>query len=238
MLNLPANSEIFMTADGSPTLSYRRLDGYAEKMHHSAGALSESLFIYLEALKLASVPHVLSVGLGLAYNEMLTAAHMIQKQIVDYKIWSFESLPELRDGFRNWLMGDDLGELATTLTEVERQTSLHFQLTPGDIRAELCAALAEGRLELRQAFPEDSAGVQAHVVFYDAYSRKMNAELWEEPQLVKTFTEVLSETCVLATYAATGSLNRALKQLGFRLINKTGFQGKRESTLAIRESIR
>lgn len=47
MLNLPPNSEIVYTADGSPTLSFSREDGYREKMHHAGGALVKAFIFTL-----------------------------------------------------------------------------------------------------------------------------------------------------------------------------------------------
>lgn len=237
-MSLPSQTEIFVTADGSPTLSYKREDGYAEKMHHSGGAFSESVYIYLEALKLnpsPSRPRVFSVGLGLAYNEMLAVGWFTQQQITDFEVWSFESVAALRDGFRLWLEGDDQGPLAETYNLIEERTARHFELKPGAVREALKAALKSSRLHLQNSFPDDRPEARANVIFYDAYSRKMNAELWDERILTESLEPVLEERCILATYAATGSLNRALKHLGFRLIEKAGFQGKRESTLAIRD---
>jgi tRNA U34 5-methylaminomethyl-2-thiouridine-forming methyltransferase MnmC len=52
--------------------------------------------------------------------------------------------------------------------------------------------------------------------------------------LVEQLGRILAPQAVLATYAATGTMNRALRTLGFKILEKPGFQGKRESTLAVR----
>ena len=69
---------IVTTADGSPSLSIEDSSGYVEKMHHAAGAMSESIYIYGEAVQKVLDRRwplrVLSVGLGLGYNELITAA--------------------------------------------------------------------------------------------------------------------------------------------------------------------
>ncbi len=239
MDQLPANTEIFYTADGSPTLSFARPDGYKEKMHHSAGAVGESIFIYLDALRAqmrlqAESARVLSIGLGLGYNELLSLAEFKKAGVTDFKIWSFEALEPLRSGFAGWAAGSLSGEFKGVLDQVAAATAKAMELPIEDLRAIAKTSLTDGRLELRGPFPEDASGVQANVVFYDAYSRKMDPGLWEEDGLVNTFSRVLTPDCVLTTYAATGSLNRALKRLGFRPSAKTGFMGKRESTLAFR----
>lgn len=239
MTSFPQNTEIFYTQDGSPTLSFTRGDGYKEKMHHSGGALAESLFIYHEALKAVCQaglePRVLSVGLGLGYNELLTMAdRYAARELLAFKIWSFEPIPELREGFREWALGEDDGGVARVLTEVCAKVAAHFALPPGELRAFASKCVRAGRLELRGAFPNDADGVLANTVYYDAYSRKMDEHLWDEQMLFATFGKILAPDCILATYARTGNLNRSLHRLGFRPSGKTGFMGKRESTMAFR----
>lgn len=238
MWNLPSQTEIFVTSDGSPTLCFKRADGYAEKMHHSGGALSESLYIYhhalLEGLHLGA-PRVLSVGLGLGYNELIAAGEFLRRGTTDFRLWSFETVPALREGFLAWTAGETEGDLLPILDDVALQVAAHFAVEASQLRAWLQNARENGFWEMRTTFPEDLEGVQANVVFYDAYSRKMDPELWDEEALVQALDRHLEPRAVLATYAATGALNRTLRRLGFRPIPKAGFMGKRESTLAIRD---
>lgn len=240
MIELPANSEIFYTQDGSPTLSLRRDDGYVEKMHHSGGALSESLYIYRSALDEAITRgweiRVLSLGLGLAYNEIISICELRKREVAAFHIHSFETVPELRDGFKAWVGGATGGKLAFVFDQVLKQVAKAQEVPAALLRTWLKEALSSGFLELRGAFPEDSDGIsEITVCYYDAFSKKMNPELWVEDMLKNQLDRLLARTCVLTTYAATGALNRSLKHLGFRLLEKTGFSGKRESTLALRD---
>jgi tRNA U34 5-methylaminomethyl-2-thiouridine-forming methyltransferase MnmC len=238
MTNLPPNTEIYYTADGSPTLSFARTDGYREKMHHAGGAISESVYIYLEALRtqlsLKQPSQVLSVGLGLGYNELLTLAELNRVGVTDFKIWSFESLEPLRTGFNEWGQGQLTGDFASVLDHVANVVATAVEVPVSALKNFLRQSLQDGRLELRGSFPAEISAAQANLVFYDAYSKKMDESLWTEDTLVNSFTGVLAPDCVFASYAANGSLNRALIRLGFRPNKKTGFKGKRESTVAIR----
>jgi tRNA U34 5-methylaminomethyl-2-thiouridine-forming methyltransferase MnmC len=242
MRPLPKNLEIHATADGSPTLSWRRADGYEEKMHHSGGALEESIYIYLHALKTAldagEVPHVLSVGLGLGYNELLTLGEFLKRDRKDWQIWSFEAHPRLRAEFEGWLRRDvDESELGLIYSDVLRRVAARLQIDPVRLKSASRQAHEDGRLQLRLSFPEDIDGIHdVNLVYYDAYSKKMDPHLWDEQCLIARLGPLLREKCILATYAATGSLNRALRHLGFCLHPKPGFLGKRESTLAIRHN--
>ncbi|NJL25540.1 MAG: hypothetical protein HC902_10455 [Calothrix sp. SM1_5_4] len=141
----------------------------------------------------------------------------------------------LRDGFAAWT-GRTSGSPAV-LNQVAELVAKNLggTWTADSLRGAAAQALTSGRLELRGPFPQDSAGVSAcNVIFYDAYSNKMDPDLWREDMLVPNLASLLSPNCVFSTYAATGSLNRSLRALGFRLTPKKGFSGKRESTLAIR----
>lgn len=241
MWNLPDETEIFVTADGSPTLCFKRGDGYVEKMHHSGGALSESLYIYhqalLEGLKFGPAK-VLSVGLGLGYNELITAAELSRRGDTEFRLWSFETVGELREGFIAWITEEAQGPLPTVFDTVALGVARHFKLEPAELKHWLKKAQASGQWQIRKSFPQDLDQVMGNIVFYDAYSRKMDPELWNEDALVTAFERHLEPAAVLATYAATGALNRTLKRLGFRPTPKAGFLGKRESTLAIRDSLR
>lgn len=239
MTEMPLDLTIFTTGDGSPTLSFSRSDGYVEKMHHSAGALSESVYIYhstaVQALERGWPLRVLSFGLGLGYNELLAIAEASRRGLHDWKIFSFEAYPYLTEQFAGWLQGQS-GSLAPVLDQVLDGVATRLGLERSKILREACAGLNDGRLELRAAFPADRALTSdCSVVFYDAFSNKMETDPWLESTLTNELNACLANACLFTTYAATGSLNRGLKALGFRLLSRPGFEGKRESTLAIRE---
>ena len=98
--------EIFTTSDGSPSLCIANSTGYTEKMHHSAGALSESIYIYYAALEAATQRQwpirALSLGLGLGYNEILVAAHAVKRN-GSAVLYSFEIEPALIKSFLDWV---------------------------------------------------------------------------------------------------------------------------------------
>jgi tRNA U34 5-methylaminomethyl-2-thiouridine-forming methyltransferase MnmC len=242
MRPLPEAFEIFTTADGSPTLAFKRSDGYVEKMHHTGGALSESVYIYLESLIQATERNwplrVASIGLGLAYNEWLTLGEAHRRGL-DVKIWSFELSPLLREEFLAFLKNArPESEMQTVYAQVADQVAARLNLSPAELKAATLSALNSERLILRGSFPQEIDGLHdISLVYYDAYSRKMDPELWQEEAVTEAFKKILAPQALVATYAATGALNRVLKRLGFSLKPKAGFQGKRESTLAIRESL-
>ena len=246
MDSLPIELQICPTLDGSPTILFSQGET-KEKMHSSKGALSESLYIYGQAatqvLEWGWPLRVLSVGLGLGYNEMIALhlAYKCQLNPQNVSIASFEAHPFLRESFIRWLEGQKT-PLASTYEEILSLICKGDSVEASVFKAYLAEAFDKGQLKLWGAFPLPNhqeffgTGFKGfNCVFYDAYCAKTSPELWEERALVAALKPILSEQCLLTTYAAKGSLNRALKELNFSISNREGFSGKRESTWAFRK---
>jgi tRNA U34 5-methylaminomethyl-2-thiouridine-forming methyltransferase MnmC len=72
------------------------------------------------------------------------------------------------------------------------------------------------------------------VLLYDAYCAPFDGPLWEEAFLEAVLDRARPQ--VVASYAATSALKRALLSRGFRLRKRPGFGGKRECTFGWRAS--
>jgi len=72
-----------------------------------------------------------------------------------------------------------------------------------------------------------------HVIYYDAFSPKIQPELWSTNLLVKLYASMV-EGGRLTTYCAQGQFKRNLKEVGFSVHGLPGPAGKREMTLAIK----
>ena len=233
--------EISFTLDGSPSLRIADSNGYVEKMHHSDGALSESLYIYGEAmdetLKAGWPLHVLSLGLGLGYNELITAAKAIQHRISPSEAWlySFEIEPLLRDSFATWVT-NKAGAFTDLYDLILQSLAAGLQIEAGAIRNWLRQAHELKRWQIRARFPDEASDVKEMTcMLYDAFSNKMSPELWTEELITSQLQTLCAPGCVFSTYAATGALNRALRNTGFVKQDRRGFSGKREATFAIRK---
>jgi hypothetical protein len=231
--------QIVRTADGSPSLSIADVAGYVEKMHHSAGALSESIYIYHAALQEVTKREwplrVLSLGLGLGYNELLTAAEALNAN-VRATIYSFEIEPLLTHNFLEWILGRK-SDFADLYQDIATGIQAKLQVSEADLKNFLRTSFEDGTWIVKQKFPDEAQHVsKLSCVFYDAFSNRMSPELWSE-ELIRTIIQrMCAESCVFATYACTGTLKRALASEGFVKVERPGFAGKRESTFAIREN--
>jgi tRNA U34 5-methylaminomethyl-2-thiouridine-forming methyltransferase MnmC len=238
------NYSIVITDDGSPSLhGYRNSEGpdsLGELMHHRGGALSETEQIYGKVISKAlsmGMTSLISVGLGLGYNELMIAREIFRggfsDRARDFRVLSFESDPFLSEKLIQFILGDDLTS--------PLHSQVLTQMAPGhelEVKAVLRALWktekwqVKGALE-RESFPKDPY----EVVLYDAFSSKTNPELWSEEFLDLFLRKALASRGFFSTYACTGALKRSLKANGFQVELREGFHGKRNSTLGFRELI-
>ncbi len=226
------------TDDGSPTLEIMRSDGKVEKMHHFMGAFSETVHVYGRALEIALnkglPPHIFSLGLGLGYNEIMSVAVSLKYQLSP-QIWSFETEESLKAQFRNWVMGEKAQDDFTLAYEkVLEKMNGHFGVLK--TKESLKRLMISEDLKLLEGFSShyDLGEKKFSVILYDAFSDKINPELWDLEALDKVLSSATEEKCVFATYASKGRLKRALKHHGFELLDIAGYASKRECTIAVR----
>jgi tRNA U34 5-methylaminomethyl-2-thiouridine-forming methyltransferase MnmC len=151
-----------------------------------------------------------------------------------HSIYSFETIPFLREEFTAWIY-NQTGSLSAVYDAIADKAAEHFNVESKNIRKQLQSMAETKNFMLHEsvehAFELD---VKLNVIFYDMYSNKMNQKYWSEEFLTELFRKCCASNCVIATYAATGALSRSLKNNGFVLEKKSGFSGKRHSTLALR----
>lgn len=236
-----------LTNDNSPTL--RLLNQYqldtqrAESMHHSGGAFSESLYIYGEIIDLGmknlrSVDsiRVLSLGLGLGYNELLVAAYAIKHNLQSkIQLISFEIVEDLSFAFLNYCEGNQLPqEIQQTYDSILSHYEKHFNIKKAELLSSLNDLYKNKKWIIQSDFLQFSEKADFHILLYDAFSGKTNQELWEENFLAEKLELISAPDSIFATYACRASLKKALSKIGYNIIIKDGFQGKRNCTQARR----
>lgn len=232
--------QLIETADGSPSIDYFQSSDKSESMHNRKGAFSETLYIYLSALQKAhenQLPlSVLSVGLGLGYNEILTAAFCEKYKIKETYLESFESLHELRTPFTAWVEGRSTDDSwFEAYDKICDMTALHFNIPPSTIKDRLLNWKNNSCWLLRNTLEnETSFTTPFSVILFDAYSSNTSPQLWDDEFFEQFLPKATRKNCIFSTYAAKGTLNRALKKFGFSIEKREGFGGKRQSTFAIR----
>jgi S-adenosyl-L-methionine-dependent methyltransferase len=221
-----------ITGDQSPSLS---LPPTWEPMHSLEGAFSETQYIYqptvTSALTHAPRPSLLSLGLGLGYNEILIACESLSLKKTPHIVRSFELVSELRECFVSWIQGE-----SSVLNSVYKQILLlyaqKYEMAEEEILKQLQRFLKEGILQV-----EGPVGLQTELqpmngILFDAFCAKTSPDLWTPEFLHDFFKRTAGTPSFMSTYACTGELRRALAAAGFTVEKRKGFAFKRESTFA------
>lgn len=223
--------QLVLTEDGSPSFSEIKEGVKNEMMHHRGGAFSETLYIYGPAVEGAfqSVvePRILSVGLGLGYNEILTAATALKSQGSQrFYLQSFEADDFLRESFKSFALGRE-----GALHEIYLDICRRFQVPSVEVMQVLGQALKEGRCFLEGAL-ESPAQVQnlTHIFLWDAFSQKTTPSLWTQEFLIESLKRGNAEGLWFGTYACNANLKSSLKKQNIEIQIRPGFQGKRQCT--------
>lgn len=227
------NYELVLTEDQSPTLRWLGSETL-ETMHHRGGAYSETQLIYGNPLReslQAGGRSALSVGLGLGYNEILTACEAERASLLpeEFRLLSFESDDFLKAHFLSWIQDDNTSLIYDQIFEFFQG----FEVTP--VKRWLKRAFEAGAWKLEGALlPDFQIQERYDCVFYDAFSSKTSPHLWQEEFLTRFFAQACSSRAWVSTYACTGALKRALRANSFQVVVREGFQSKRNSTLGVR----
>ena len=222
-----------LTGDGSPTLS---LGPTWEHMHALEGAFAETQYIYQptieKSFKAVKNPVFLSLGLGLAYNELLIAFESLKHDQTPELIASYESVIPLRENFSDWLENKPVA-LTPVYDEITNLYSEKYGINSATVKSLLLQLLKNGKLKLLKAV-ETEIPVPSHAILFDAFSSKTSPELWDENFLNHFFEKSSALPCFVSTYACNGKLKRALRANSFTLAIQPGFGRKRHSIFAQR----
>jgi hypothetical protein len=236
--------KLISTADGSPSLEWSN----GEAMHNRKGALSETLEIYGSAFVLSAEktpsPSVLSVGLGLAYNELMIAGLSLQNQFSSIRLLSFEENDDLRSSWLNWI-NNNTSELGKTYDEIINRLETHLDFNLLGLKEwikikydknewSLQKRLDANSLEANSLSANNSLISKYNCILYDPFSSKTNPECWEEGFINQFLEYAAAPTCILSSYSSKGTLKRALRNSKFEVTTPIGFGGKRNRTLAWR----
>lgn len=231
-----------ITKDGSPTL---RLSPESERMHHSGGAATETKYIYgsviEKGLRLFSngkltepVFNTGIVGLGLGYIEICWALALLKNNktaCAEINFESYENSEILRTSFLNWVQNKN--DSSKNIYKLILET-INSEVIVSDIQEILKDSLNFESQICGDFVKYNEQALKFHIICYDAFSQQTENLIWEEDFLDHFLKAKAAQDCVFTTYACTGKLKRALIKNDFKLIKRPGFDGKRDSTLALR----
>lgn len=212
------------TADGSPTL---HLPEWQEHYHSTHGAVQEAYHVFIDAgLRALNTPEVriLEMGFGTGLNALITLleAESAGRQVSYLGLEAFPLEPMEWEALNyGTALGVDGGE--TYYAALNR--------APWE---EEVAISPNFRLHKRQMDFRDfrqQGGVD--LIYFDAFGARVQPELWTEA-IFQAMFDALDPGGVLVTYAAKGSVRRAMLASGFTVERLPGPPGKREMLRASR----
>jgi len=209
---------IITTADGSKTIY---LEQWEEHYHSRHGAIQEAYHVFIKnGLSLFKEGHVaiLEMGFGTGLNALITLIEA-ERTHLNISYTGVEAYPVAPNELQ-------------ALNYIAQLKANAFQ----DIfdRMHQCPWKKEIKITdnfVLHKIPMDFREVKANQVFdliyFDAFGARVQPELWTESIFESMFL-VLRKKGILVTYAAKGSVRRAMQSVGFVVERLPGPPGKRE----------
>lgn len=220
--------KIIKTADGSVTI---HLPEWNEQYHSKHGAIQEARHVFLEMglfhfLERNHSPEIsiLEIGFGTGLNAFLTLLES-EKLSLQINYTGVEAYPVSTEeiallnypeaaGAEN--KNDLFQKLHFSEWEEPTEISEFFRLT-----------------KQQKMFREIDDKEQYELIYFDAFGARVQPELWTE-EIFSSMFAALKNNGVLVTYAAKGSVRRAMLSAGFHVEKLPGPPGKREMLRAVK----
>jgi tRNA U34 5-methylaminomethyl-2-thiouridine-forming methyltransferase MnmC len=211
--------KIIKTSDGSSSVYLPEWD---ENYHSKHGAIQEAYHVFikngLDLFKDGSKLSILEIGYGTGLNCFITYLEAIKRNLmINYiglegypldseMIFELNHVEQLKAEHEI----DAYSKIQSCKWNNAEMVNSHFDLTKQEIMFE--------------DFDESKV---ADLIYFDAFGARVQPELWSET-IFKKMHEALNEEGVIVTYAAKGSVRRAMQAVGFEVERLPGPPGKRE----------
>ena len=210
--------KIITTADGSKTI---QIEDWNEQYHSIHGAVQEAQHVFikygLHAVNLKNI-HILEVGFGTGLNAFITLLEAESRQL-EITYTGVEAYPVLKE---------ELAELnyPTILNATSHADDFwKLHLTDWNLPIQIKEKFTFTK---QQKFFDDINDSDAYdLIYFDAFGARVQPELWDEA-MFKRMYKALKHNGILVTYAAKGSVRRAMQSAGFLVEKLPGPPGKRE----------
>lgn len=221
--------KIIKTGDGSVTI---HLPEWNEQYHSKHGAIQEARHVFLktgldfykENFDSNKTINILEIGFGTGLNAFLTFVKAseentsinytgIEAYPVEAKEVSMLNYPQAAEAEK---FSEEFQKMHTAEWEKPIQLSEDFVLT-----------------KQQKKFDEITDKAQYDLIYFDAFGARVQPELWTE-EIFQIMYGSLKQEGVLVTYAAKGSVRRAMIASGFEVSKLPGPPGKREMLRAVK----
>lgn len=220
--------KIIKTADGSVTI---HLPEWNEQYHSKHGAVQEARHVFLKMglfglleKKEFSKLSILEIGFGTGLNAFLTFLEAERLQLnINYT--GVEAYPVAMEEVK--LL--NYPEAAQAENQAEAFLKLHQSGWEKPVEIASCF-----RLTKQQKKFEDIRDSESYdLVYFDAFGARVQPDLWNR-DIFDLMYNALKPGGILVTYAAKGSVRRAMLASGFQVEKLPGPPGKREMLRAVK----
>ena len=216
--------EIITTADGSKTI---RIKDWDEQYHSKHGAIQEAYHVFIKhGLHLFQNQdvHILEIGFGTGLNALITFLET-SKSNSKIEYYGVEAFPVTQE---------ELSQLNYISALDAQHLKKEFELMHSSPWHERVALSDRFSLYKKQCgFTEITYEACFNLIYFDAFGARVQPELWTE-DVFRIMFKALKKGGVLVTYAAKGSVRRAMQAVGFTVERLPGPPGKREMLRAIK----
>lgn len=216
--------EIIITSDGSTTI---HLPDWNEQYHSKHGAIQEAYHVFikqgLEVVDRSEIS-ILEIGFGTGLNALITFLEASRRKLkINYT--GVEAYPVAMEeveklNYTSELDSNDLENVFQTIHKTKWEEN--FQISSGF-----------SLIKRKQFFQDITDNEAYHLIYFDAFGARVQPELWTEEIFLKMY-DALLKGGVLVTYAAKGSVRRAMLAAGFTVEKLPGPPGKREMLRALK----
>jgi len=178
------------------------------------------LFHYIEQHKLSkALPiQLMEIGFGTGLNAFLTLLETIHKE-VSIHYTGIEAFPVTFEEAAQMEYPEHIG--------VKEQTLFFEQLHHTSWGEKVVITPQFSLTKRKQTFETITDSDCYDLIYFDAFGARVQPELWTEVIFQKMYTALRSNG-ILVTYAAKGSVRRAMQAVGFAVERLPGPPGKRE----------
>lgn len=210
--------KIIVTGDGSKTI---QIEDWNEQYHSKHGALQEAYHVFIEHGLRKFVNEqvkILEIGFGTGLNALITHLEAPKLNLtIDYV--GVEAFPVSREE----AMVLDYGSLLQKDASNTIFESLHTCPWDEAIKISDDFVLTKQQKDFRDIQDQNLF----NLIYFDAFGARVQPELWTE-EVFSIMHNALKSGGVLVTYAAKGSVRRAMQAVGFSVERLPGPPGKRE----------
>ncbi|WP_405248323.1 tRNA (5-methylaminomethyl-2-thiouridine)(34)-methyltransferase MnmD [Cellulophaga sp. Asnod2-G02] len=217
--------KIITTSDGSTTI---QIVDWNEQYHSIHGAIQEAYHVFIKkglSLYKDRAIAILEIGFGTGLNALIT---YVEAQNFNLKIdyTGVEAYPVSPEEIKQL---NYIAQLEAQKFEGEFDT-MHTSEWEKTVEISSTFSLLKQQKDFMQI--TDKAAYD--LIYFDAFGARVQPELWTE-EIFKIMYAALNINGVLVTYAAKGSVRRAMLSVGFEVERLDGPPGKREMLRATKK---